>query len=872
LYENKQPWRDYVLDGTGMGMSGHLRIQPGDPNYEHMRETLLGRASVGTPLRAQQDAAEAEAHARMLRDRPKRMVEAELALGEEGRVEREVAEREIASRAAREEVERVTRELRPSVMSPPGLPSEAELLERIAAPTPAGLWRDVRELPLGGREQWVLSAVSTIGQEERRRAVQALTGELSIERANANLELARRYRVLGEVHNASSMENTAGRHRNTAVERMRADEALGNTDALRRFSEIEARGMQERAEATASTADASRAYTERLGSARAEAAQREASQQAAIAESRRIADAAAAVVAQARQVRLERQAAREQAAAAVQTTLGTPPPARIPATQRDLLQRQETAQARARLMTPDQREAWVNDPNAREEFRVSRRQAVNEMTGAASQARAEYATREAAAFAEAGNTSAARAARTRAVREAEDAATLQTEFATHEALGLGRQSEIVADRVRAAAVLPRVQAQLAAARAQMSEHELAAAVEPLGSPKEMAAERAQRELAPQLQTLSRERQLLERLSTGAYGELQNAGSSLYTEASRQEARQALAAKEGRVRARDNAEEAQRQAVIAAEQSRATALLPAARDAARQRSREANEANKHLYTGSSEERAAARERLIAANAAESAAYAEKQQLQDLAEGRATERDRHVGMQVVAAKEGRIEGRRDAEMAVDSARAEAVLPAAKAEASRLRALSIAASDVPGPRGLNTPEVARAAFQAANAADKTKEGLLRIRASRGSYALEGGEERRQADRGLLTAKEGRISERRVAEASRAAAEAHRRQEAARLQAEEESRRASAEKAARKAEEVRGAQEAEAAKKAGRAERAKAQDSMERLAAAKKEAKAEAARLVTQVPASPAPASSFAPMAVRTSRGRRAQLLRRL
>ena len=251
----RQLWKEYVLgikpvgSGSGANMGGEVLLRPGNFDYENVRDYL----KIGNPDRATRVQADAELAAKQLRERPLRVAEAEAAFGEERRAEREAAraaeEAQATRRAAEAEQERV-QAARLAVadvyLNPVGQPSVTALVAR-ANHQVGDEWGLVGNVAFAERATWAGTNLA------RQRAVQAMSGEYNQERANAALEVVRRYEAagVGTHATATSARDRAARLEREANERSQADVGRGNAHAVTAVQALREQGRQERATAAA---------------------------------------------------------------------------------------------------------------------------------------------------------------------------------------------------------------------------------------------------------------------------------------------------------------------------------------------------------------------------------------------------------------------------------------------------------------------------------------------------------------------------------------------------------------------------------------------------------------------------------------------
>ena len=497
-----------------------------------------------------------------------------------------------------------------------------------------------------------------------------------------------------------------------------------------------------------------------------------------------------------------------------------------------------------RDMSPAQREAHVRgdgDPHSNA-FRVERQRALDELTGVAAKARAEYATREAAHLRSMGNGPAAAGAARRAVNETRASEAAATALATHESTTV---------RARAAAQL--VNADEAVARARTA-YEAA------------KARSQQKEGEPSLFHRRTAAAVLAR-EEDRYRQAQETAQLLRSpHASTEVLRTVLEEKAGRATARAAAEEVARQPEYDAVRARAQAVLPRAQREAReaaaefQRVQEARRAagpSISIYSPDAESRAVAREHESALNRARTRDEQARNEL-DHVEGLSrtggqgySDRGRFAVSRLgaVEQREATRQATRAAEVSADAVRAKVLLPKAEAklqqhqeEVTRLEKEHKTAA------GADLEVVTRRLAEAkekVRVADDDVFALQRL-VTEPSREGRGNEGIRQDVRGTMAAKEGRIAAR---------VEAERQADVVRAQQE-----VAAE--AKRVEKERAAAEEEAARAAKKAEKKRQEaDQVARLAEVRRAAAVEAART-----------APLGAMRTRTGTGRRSQLLRRL
>jgi len=591
----KQPFKDYVLAGAHNGMAGHVRVQPGDPNYEHLREYYEIRPKRGTPEGLAFDRDEAATLAKQARDRNRREAESLALLPPDQQAARileikakrtrvQQAEEAALREGEARQLQALTDSIREPIMNPPG----HETITQLEAHTedlrlPVTSFMELKGLGVGARAAWVAQAEAKgESRVERERAVKLLTGELNMTRAQAYLEIASRHEALGDSFAAGRAREAAAAFRELAITQAHRDATAGNTNALSRISEVEGLGLRSSTEANARRASLTQGLQAQRDAITVSAGQR--------AAARNVANAAQDVEFD-RSLTRAREASRvaEVARVAAATTAAAGEGARLASVGQPPAARPRATSAEGATLAGHQTELQYMSPEQRAQYLQSspygsasgfrhvaetrvREQAMAEMTGAAAQARADYATRESAYYAGIGDTAASRSARTRARAAQTEATTRATEFAATEVQRGVRQAEITADRARAQVLLPAQQSKLASAVAAHTaarvESEAASLTSGWTSTAAYAANERVREARSQVR---QEEEKLEQLRGAAAGNY-----SPQREAERLEARQAITAKEGRIEVRRQEEllEAPRRAQATADAARAQRALPA----------------------------------------------------------------------------------------------------------------------------------------------------------------------------------------------------------------------------------------------------------------------------------------------------------
>ena len=720
-----QPWKDIILDHDHNRWKGHLKIEPGAANYEHMREynqLVLPRTHSG---RAAQDAAARAEAERVIREKPLREAESASFRSAD---EAAANAREEARRVAAEEAQRVEREaaqIRAPILNPAGQPTLRELSDFVERRIDSDLYRDAQQVPVAGRADWIAAGGGPTGREARVQAVRAMTGELSQARANAAAELARRHTAAGQLGEVGRWERTAQEHVSMVATRAAEDVRRGNTQAAAQAAAVATQGTV--ASPTPRTAPSTAPVA----------------QTTAPLVSRPIANLAHAAY-------------------------------------REFLRNQGVLQQ----LPPAERDAWV----AQGGYRGTglRQQALDEMLGVSSQRRADAATADAAALSAAGNASGATTARARARRETAEANRYRVEEAAREVVRPQREAEAVADRARAAALVPRQQAEVTRLENEAQTAQAAWRSAAYATPARTAAGAAYSAANGVLLQAWEVQAQLQHLSLGNYGATAHLGQTGMDEAGRQAARTTMTAKE----ARAGIVPAPPQPIPADVVTRAQALLPQQRTEVARLEAAVAQANDERLTHRSMGRIAAMDEAQQTAAESSSQLAVARQVQEQLEN-ITARVYHPSAEPyrealasVEAKEGRIvaASTRQAEIAadraVDRARAASLVPHAEAELARRERESADANRAVSNVTQRPDIISNAEWAALRATQDQATAALhtavtardRLQEVAGGRTFPAQETTARFQR-AMTAKEGRIETRRVeAETARQAVEAAR------------------------------------------------------------------------------------------------------